>query len=93
MFKKLKFSELIYLGEEGLFKIDSTKELISIVEDWHEAAWAPEFMQVVLGCECGCGGDLYTAASWKAEMNAAYEKLRRVKEYCLNNNIIYDEVI
>jgi hypothetical protein len=49
-------------------------------------------MNVKIGCDCGCGGDMYTAESWRAEEDTADKTIKKMKQFCEQYGIEYDGV-
>lgn len=67
-------------------------ELLEIVQDYEQALCSPSRMQVRFGCDCGCGGDSYTAESWDAEEESAEKSIEKAKEFCTKYGIDYDGI-
>lgn len=67
-------------------------EIESLVEDYVVARYSPSRQAVHFGCDCGCGGNLYTRESWDAEERFAQDTIEKVKEFCHNMGIKYDGV-
>lgn len=51
-------------------------ELKELFDDYESYIDTPSDMSVIYGCDCGCGGDMYTSKEW----NEAHEKSHEVKE-------------
>jgi len=47
-------------------------------------------MHVRFGCDCGCGGDLYTSEEWDEMVTLHEETIKQVKQWCKDNNVEYD---
>jgi hypothetical protein len=57
-------------------------ELVNLIRDYEDATWSPTALGIKFGCDCGCGGDAYTAESWdEAEQDAA-DAVVKAKEFC-----------
>ena len=67
-------------------------ELLEAVNDYGNAMYSPSRSEVRFGCDCGCGGDSYTAESWDAEEQAAAEAIDRMKQMCAELGIQYDGI-
>jgi hypothetical protein len=65
-------------------------EVIDVILNYESAKWSPSRIEVHFGCECGCGGDSYTAESWDAEEQAATDAINETKEFCTKFGIEYD---
>ena len=67
-------------------------DLEILMSDYENAKWAPDRMGVHFGCDCGCGGDSYTAEQWDEECAAADIYINKMKEFCEKYNIDYDGI-
>jgi len=67
-------------------------ELHQLFLAYDNASWSPSRMSVKFGCDCGCGGDNYTAESWDAEEKEAEEAIAKMKEFCKEFGIEYDGI-
>ena len=67
-------------------------DIEALMFDYKFAAYSPSRMHVIFGCECGCGGNSYTAESWTEEEDNAIKAIERVKLFCDRYGIEYDGV-
>jgi len=67
-------------------------ELEKLFAHYESARWSPSRMNVKIGCDCGCGGDMYTAESWRAEEDTADKTIKKMKQFCDKYGIEYDGV-
>lgn len=67
-------------------------DLIQILNTYENAMYSPSRSEVRFGCDCGCGGDSYTAESWDAEEDAAAEAIVAMKAFCKEYGFEYDGV-
>lgn len=65
-------------------------DVIKVVNAYDDTRWSPSRMNVIYGCDCGCGGDSYTEESWGAEEEAATEAIYNAKAFCESLGIEYD---
>lgn len=66
--------------------------IIEIVQAYESALWSPSRMHVHFGCDCGCGGDSYTAESWDAEELDASRAIEEAISLCAKLGIEYDGI-
>lgn len=45
---------------------------------------------MMVGCECGCGGDIYTSGELDRLEQAEGETIKKVVEFCKTKGIEYD---
>lgn len=67
-------------------------EVIDLFYYYDSALNSPSRNNVIFGCDCGCGGDLYTVESWDAEEKQAQEAIDKMKAFCVEHNIEYDGI-
>lgn len=67
-------------------------EVCAIVHGIDDASYSPSRSEVRFGCDCGCGGDSYTAESWDAEEADALQAIKEAKEFCTEFGIEYDGI-
>jgi hypothetical protein len=67
-------------------------ELEELMYDYESAKYSPSRSEVRLGCDCGCGGDSYTAESYDREEDAADAAIQKVREFCIRYGIEYDGI-
>lgn len=68
-------------------------DLIRIAEDYEDdVLYSPFNTHVHFGCECGCGGDLYTRATWD-EACRAYDNAEQAWVSTCNMLGIYDPTL
>lgn len=65
-------------------------DIEAIFYNYESAKSSPSRMAVRFGCDCGCGGDSYTAESWDEEERFANESILEMKHLCEKLNIEYD---
>ena len=65
-------------------------DILTLVKDYEQALWAPKYMSVRLGCDCGCGGDSYTPEQYDKENADADAAMLKVKEFCTTYGILFD---
>jgi len=63
----------------------------SLVNDYeNEVVYNPLNSGLVVGCECGCGGDSYTPEELDRLEQAEGETIKKVVEFCKTKGIEYD---
>jgi len=67
-------------------------DLLVLTEEYTNALWSPDRMGVHFGCDCGCGGNNYTAEEWDAEVAAADVAIIRAKKISAALGLFYDGV-
>ena len=67
-------------------------ELVTLFQDYENALYSPSRSEVKFGCDCGCGGDSYTAESWDEEEQYAADSIVKMKEFCTKYGIYYDGI-
>ena len=65
-------------------------ELEELVRNYQSVQFIPSRLGVMFGCDCGCGGDLYTLEEWNYHESEAQKDIDKMKEWCYNNNIEWD---
>lgn len=65
-------------------------EIKNLFQNYECALGSPSRMSVILGCDCGCGGDYYTIDSYIAEEGAADKAVKDLKEAMENLGIEWD---
>ena len=50
----------------------------------------PSRNEVKFGCDCGCGGDLYTYEEWTQILESIDESVAFIEEFCEKNDIEID---
>ena len=50
----------------------------------------PSEISVILGCDCGCGGNYYTNEEWDKEHEDTLRARKKLKKFCKYNNIEID---
>lgn len=66
--------------------------LVQIVQAYESAQWSPSRMNVHFGCDCGCGGDDYTAELWDEEEKEADRAIAEAIALCKRLGIEYDGI-
>ena len=71
-------------------KLTKASELHEFIYEYDCYRTSPSDMSVIFGCDCGCGGDIYTYEEW----DQAHEESDRVKsqfrELCDQLGLEYD---
>lgn len=63
----------------------------SLVNDYeNEVVYNPLNSGMMVGYECGCGGDSYTTEELDRLEQAEEETIKRVEEFCKTKGIEYD---
>ena len=66
-------------------------ELKAVVEDFiNYYLQSDANSSVILGCDCGCGGDSYTPESWTRMCDTAEECREAFEGFCKQYNIEWD---
>lgn len=66
-------------------------EVQSLVNHYENAVvYNPLNSGMIVGCDCGCGGDSYTSEELYRLEQAEEETIQRVKEFCKTKGIEYD---
>lgn len=66
-------------------------EIENIGNDIHTVLYDDPIRQHVrFGCDCGCGGDYYTAEEWDQLLDSIDEARDRIEQFCEKNNIELD---
>lgn len=68
-------------------------DLEELFQNYDQAKWSPDKMEVHFGCDCGCGGDSYTEKSWDAEVDAANDAIVKMVSFCNTYGIKYDGIL
>ena len=66
------------------------QELLEICEDYSSARWSDANNNTRFGCDCGCGGDLYTAEEWRDMIERADDAEKKFAELCEKLGIDFD---
>lgn len=69
-------------------------DIVSTVNTYNDVLYSDEYSEVRPGCDCGCGGDMYTdnLDAWDEMVKNNEETIQSIKELCYNLNIEYDGV-
>ncbi len=65
-------------------------ELLELVLNYNSVQFTPSRLGVTFGCDCGCGGDMYTREEWDEQESEAQKDIDKMKEWCYNNGIEWD---
>lgn len=69
----------------------TARELESIIFDFTEYYLrSPAMSEVHFGCECGCGGDSYTAEQWDELHDDGDKAKEKFEKFCEDHNIEWD---
>jgi hypothetical protein len=55
-------------------------ELLDLFEAYEEYHYTPSDESVIFGCDCGCGGNLYTSEEWDMAHKKAFEVIKALKD-------------
>lgn len=69
-------------------KISQVIELLEAFEC--DVLYSAANSEIHFGCDCGCGGDNYTDASWDAMIAELDSAEQKVIEFCQSQNMAYD---
>lgn len=67
-------------------------DLNDLFDNYNQALYCPSRQMIHFGCDCGCGGDLYTSESWDSEEKEADTAIQKMKEFCQEFHIEYDGI-
>lgn len=67
-------------------------DLVDILYAYENAKYSPSLSEIHFGCDCGCGGDLYTSEEWDAAEASATKAIADMKEFCAKFGIKYDGI-
>lgn len=69
-------------------------QLVELVDRYSEVTYSDEYLEVRYGCDCGCGGDLYSdnPEDWDKMVESNSKTLEEVIKFCEENGIEYDGV-
>ena len=68
-------------------------EVEELFQNYDQAKWSPDKMEVHFGCGCGCGGSSYTEEQWDREVDDANESIVRMVSFCNLYGIEYDGML
>lgn len=69
-------------------KPKTLRKLINLIQDATNST--PSEMSIHIGCDCGCGGNMYTYHSWDQEHQYIEEARKELLEFCKKHNIEID---
>ena len=68
-------------------KVSELRDFISKLDD---LLYSPLNSGMILGCDCGCGGNNYSPEEYDKELEDYSKLLKEVKAFCKENNLELD---
>jgi hypothetical protein len=65
-------------------------EILLAALGYDSAMWAPNYQEIVYGCDCGCGGDSYDEEEFLELCKQADEDVARFHELCEKIGVEWD---
>lgn len=70
--------------------MEKLSDIVELITEYENLAYSPIATEVRFGCDCGCGGDNYTAKEWNQEVDSFYKTIKKVQDFCTKYGIKYD---